>query len=117
MKKNKLGAIFGGICIGSANGLFGGGGGMIAVPCLIKLGLKRKEAHATAILIIAPVCAVSVISYILGGFVEPSVIIPSALGNIAGGLLGARLLGKIPAAWVEAAFILIMLVAGVRLAI
>jgi len=115
MKKRERSGILGGALIGAVNGLFGGGGGMIAVPLLSRLGYGRKEAHATAILIIAPVCAVSVISYIINGFINLPVIIPSAIGNIAGGLLGAKLLDKIPAVWVEVAFIAIMLAAGLKM--
>lgn len=110
--------IYGGIFIGAANGLFGGGGGMIAVPVLIRsLGYEQKQAHATAIFIIAPVCAVSAITYIIGGYVQLNVVIPAAIGNVVGGLLGAKLLGKLPQLWVNLTFIAIMLAAGIRLVI
>ncbi|MBO7222369.1 MAG: sulfite exporter TauE/SafE family protein, partial [Clostridia bacterium] len=40
-----------GVFIGAVNGLFGAGGGMVAVPVLsIIAGLDAKRAHATAIL-------------------------------------------------------------------
>lgn len=111
-------AVGGGLALGAINGLFGGGGGMIAVPILTDvLDYPRKQAHATAILIIAPVCLVSAITYILNGFVDLKMIIPAALGNVAGGLLGAQLLGKLPKIWVDMTFIAIMLVAGVRMVI
>ncbi len=79
------------------------------------LAYPRKQAHATAILIIAPVCAISALTYILYGFIDLSIIIPAALGNVAGGLLGAEFLGKLPKFWVDAVFIAVMLVAGVRM--
>ncbi|MGN0814629.1 MAG: TSUP family transporter [Candidatus Coproplasma sp.] len=115
-KEGLIKRIYGGIFIGAANGLFGGGGGMIAVPILERsLGFPQKQAHATAIFIIAPVCAVSAITYIAGGYAQLNVIIPSAIGNVVGGLFGAKLLGKLPQLWVSLAFIAIMLAAGVRL--
>ena len=40
---------FTGVAVGAANGLFGGGGGMIAVPLLSGvMGYEEKAAHATA---------------------------------------------------------------------
>ncbi len=105
-----------GILIGLINGLFGGGGGMIAVPVLTNvLGYPQKQAHATAIAVIAPVCAVSAISYIIGGFARLNLLIPASVGNVAGGLIGARLLGKLPALAVELCFICVMLAAGIRM--
>ena len=91
---------------------------MIAVPILSDvLGYSRKQSHATAILIIFPVCAVSAITYIVQGFIDLNVIIPAALGNVAGGLLGAKFLGKLPKLWVDITFIAVMAVAGVRMVI
>ncbi|MGN0818549.1 MAG: TSUP family transporter [Candidatus Coproplasma sp.] len=116
--KSLIKRIYGGIFIGAANGLFGGGGGMIAVPVLERsLGYPQKQAHATAIFIIAPVCAVSAVTYIIGGYARLNVIIPAAIGNVIGGVLGAKLLGKMPQIWVGLTFIAIMLTAGIRLVI
>ncbi len=118
MEKSKKKAAFGGLIIGVINGLFGGGGGMIAVPVLCGgLSYPRKQAHATAIFIIAPLCLVSAVTYIVHGFADLTVIIPAAIGNVAGGLLGAVLLGKLPGIWVEIVFIAIMLVSGIRMAV
>ncbi len=118
MKKINKKAVGGGLALGAINGLFGGGGGMIAVPILTDvLGYPRKQAHATAILIITPVCIISTITYIANGFIDLSIIIPAALGNVAGGLLGAQLLGKLPKIWVDITFIAIMLAAGLRMVI
>ena len=44
-----------GTAVGAANSLFGGGGGMLAVPLLCATGYAEKQAHATAILVILPV--------------------------------------------------------------
>ena len=116
MAKINKKAVYGGLGLGAVNGLFGGGGGMIAVPILTGvLGYPSKQAHATAILVIAPVCAVSAITYIINGFVDLSVVIPAAIGNVAGGMLGAVFLGKLPKIWVNIAFIAVMLVAGIRM--
>lgn len=110
--------ITGGALVGIINGLFGGGGGMIAVPVLSGLlGYPQKQAHATAIAVIAPLCAVSAVVYIIGGYAHLNVIIPAAVGNIAGGVIGAKLLGKLPPIAVQICFIAVMLAAGIRMMI
>jgi uncharacterized membrane protein YfcA len=98
--------------VGGANSLFGGGGGMLAVPLLRSLGLKEKQAHATAILIILPVSLLSFTIYCIGGFYEPYVLIPTALGVTAGGILGAKLLGKLPSKTVRWIFAFLQAAAG-----
>ena len=101
--------------VGAANSLFGGGGGMIAVPLLTKTGLDEKTAHATAILVILPVSLFSFILYAIRGFYEPSVLVPTAIGVSVGGALGAKLLGKLPTKTVNLIFALLQLLAGVFL--
>ena len=116
-KKNFKGILCG-LLTGAVNGLFGGGGGMVVVPLLKNmLGYEEKHAHATAILVIAPVCAASAVTYIVNGYFSASVIIPAAIGSVAGGFLGALALNKFPEFIVNAVFIAVMLVAGVRMII
>lgn len=116
MKKDYKKAVVCGAGLGAINGLFGGGGGMIAVPLLTGVfAYSRKQAHATAILVILPVCAVSAVVYIISGYARADVIIPAAIGNVAGGLLGAEFLGKIPEIWTEIIFTAVMLAAGIRM--
>jgi uncharacterized membrane protein YfcA len=104
-----------GAAVGAANSLFGGGGGMIAVPLLQKTGMSEKEAHATAIVVILPVSLLSFVLYALQGFYNPSVLIPTSLGVTAGGFLGAKLLGKLPTKTVNIVFAFLQAAAGVFL--
>ena len=90
--------------IGGANSLFGGGGGMIAVPLLQKSGRKEKEAHATAILIILPICLLSFLLYFFRGQYDFSIAIPLSLGSFLGGILGAKLLAILPEKQIAVAF-------------
>ena len=99
--------------VGIANSLFGGGGGMIAVPMLQRTGLKEKEAHATAILLILPVSLLSFVFYAWKGMYDFSVLIPTSIGVTAGGVLGAQLLGKLPVKTVNTIFAFLQLAAGV----
>lgn len=107
--------LLGGAGIGAANGLFGGGGGMIAVPVLKATGRGAHEAHATALAVILPASLVSAIVYLLHGFVSFTVLLPVALGVAGGGIVGARLLPRVPARAVTFAFAVFMLAAGGRM--
>ncbi|MBQ9713939.1 MAG: sulfite exporter TauE/SafE family protein [Clostridia bacterium] len=101
--------------VGLANSVFGGGGGMLAVPMLIKIGLQEKEAHATAILLILPVSFLSFLLYVARGAYDLSVLIPTAIGVTVGGWLGAKWLGKLPVRAVNLAFAALQAAAGIFL--
>ncbi len=101
--------------VGLANGLFGGGGGMLAVPMLKKAGLEEKRAHATAILLILPVCVLSFALYYLQGNYDTQILLPTAVGVTFGGALGAKLLNKLPANIVAKIFAVLQFVAGASL--
>lgn len=91
---------------------------MIAVPLLSgAMNYREKAAHATAILIIAPVSLAGAIAYIISGFALPEVVIPAAVGMTAGGAAGALLLKGLPLAAVKAIFVAVMLAAGIRMVI
>ncbi len=104
-----------GVAVGGANSLFGGGGGMIAVPALRQVGLREKEAHATAILLIFPISLFSFLLYAWRGLYRAQVLIPTALGVTVGGFLGAKLLGKLPVKTVRIIFAVLQLIAGASL--
>lgn len=105
-----------GFLTGIANGLFGGGGGMVAVPLLNKTcDYTQKEAHATAIFVIAPICAVTAVVYIICGYAKSYIIIPTSIGTVFGGLIGALLLNKINKKFINYIFITLMLIAGVKM--
>ena len=111
LRKN-LQSSFCGTAVGLANGLFGGGGGMLAVPLLQRVGLTEKRAHATAILWILPISILSFILYVTQGYYRSGVLIPTALGVTAGGFLGAKLLGEMPVKAVNIVFAVLQVVAG-----
>ncbi len=107
--------IAGGGAVGAANGIFGGGGGMIAVPLLERIeGRGTAAAHATAIACILPASFTSAVVYLLWGLVPWQVLLPVAIGVLAGGLLGAKLLPLLPPRALDLAFSALMLLAGVK---
>ena len=101
-----------GCAVGTANSVFGGGGGMLAVPLLEKTGISSQTAHATAILLVLPVSLLTFILYAVRGIYDFSVLIPTALGVTVGGFLGAKLLGKLPRKTVGIVFGILQIVAG-----
>ena len=104
-----------GALTGLANGFFGGGGGMIVVPLMtFLLRMKTKKAHATALAVILPITLISALIYFLSGKFDFAVGVPTGVGVIAGGVVGAWLLGKISAKWLTKIFAIVMLVAGLR---
>lgn len=117
-RKNRplLSAIFG-VAVGAANGLFGGGGGMIAVPAMTLTGVPSKKAHATAIAIILPLSLISGAVYLAKGAADPSAILPSCAGVIAGGIVGALLLKKINSRGLSLLFYALMIAAGLKLSL
>ncbi len=115
-KKNKIYSILTGASAGFINGLFGGGGGMIVVPMLIKLlGREQKKAHATAILIILPLSILSGLLYASSGAFNLKVGFPVILGVVGGGIIGALALKKLSNQWVLIIFSVLMAGAGLKM--
>ena len=110
--------VSGGLLIGFINGFFGGGGGMLCVPLLEKvLAEPTKKAHATAILVILPVSVASAIVYAVSGSFSWLPVLTVSGGVLAGGIAGALLLKKLPAFIVGIVFAVLMIAAGVKLAL
>jgi len=104
-----------GVAIGFLNGLFGMGGGMVAVPLLRYCSLEQRNANATSIAIILPLSVISAYLYLKAGELKISdsfVFLPSGL---AGSFLGAYFLKRIDTGWLRRIFALLIMVAAVRL--
>jgi uncharacterized membrane protein YfcA len=116
--KTQLWLILSGLGIGAVNGFFGGGGGLLCVPVLSGvLKLPAKQAHATAILVILPLSAVSAAVYAFSGSWEWGTGLSAMAGITAGGILGALLLKKLPGKIIGVVFALMMIGAGIRMMI
>ena len=94
---------------GLANGLFGGGGGMVFLPILSRFGrLEQRKLYATCVGVIFPVCLVSAAVYIFRGGVSLLTALPYLAGGLIGGFLGGKLYGKDSTKflkWLVAAFL------------
>lgn len=119
MKKRKkhTAELLTGAAVGLANGLLGGGGGMLCVPLLEKaLGEDVKVAHATTVLVILPICVASAIVYWSSGKFDFVSNIPVVLGVVGGGVIGSVLLKIMKGRVIAVIFAALMIVAGVRMA-
>lgn len=106
-----------GLCAGLCNGLFGAGGGTVAVLALEKAGLTPRQAHATAISIMLPLSLASSIIYAMGGGVDWHVLPWVAPALTVGSALGAKLTGKIQGKTLKLIFGTVMLAAGAWMAL
>lgn len=109
----KVGAL--GIIVGLVNGVFGAGGGMIAVPLLKSQGLQQKDAHANAVAVILPITVLSAILYLARG----NVLLSDSFAYIPTGLIGSVIatfaLQRFSNKWLQKIFALFMIYAGGRL--
>lgn len=116
-KKSGLWLLLGGLVIGAVNGIFGAGGGALAVPMLQKSGLSPKEAHAGAIGVILPITLLSVALYVMAGSASLEDAYPFLPGTLLGSVAGALFLKKITSRWLKGAFGAMLIFAGIRMAL
>lgn len=108
--------ILAGLVTGAANGLFGSGGGTIAVPAMILLlDAEEHKAHATAIAIILPLTVVSAFFYVSRGYVNWGLTLRVTAGGLAGGFIGAKLLAICPENILRKIFAVFMIAAAIRM--
>ncbi len=116
---------------GLLNGLLGAAGGILLVMVLPYLRVprqlhpsgkpmgtdhERRDILATALAVMLPVSAISAVFYWAGGVrPEPSLLLLLILPAILGGLIGARLLGRISGDLIRKIFAILVIVSGVRL--
>lgn len=104
-----------GLGVGFINGVFGAGGGMLAVPILKSEGLSQKSAHANAVAVILPITVLSAVLYLAKGSVslaDSFAFIPTGL---IGSVIAAFTLQKFSNKWLQKIFAAFMIYAGVRL--
>jgi len=86
-----------GILAGLICGLFGTGGGMILVPSFVYLlNIEPKRARATSVCCMLVMVITSSIFYYQNNYINWKTGSLCAIGGIAGGYLGAKILKKFP---------------------
>ena len=104
-----------GTAAGLANGLFGGGGGMVFLPILSRWGgLSQRKLYATCVGVIFPVCLVSAAVYLFRGELSLLTALPYLAGGLAGVWIGGRLYGRVSVKWLKWLFAGFLFYAGVK---
>ena len=86
-----------GLIAGIISGFFSAGGGLILVPSFVYfLNLDEKKARATSIFCMLPMVLVTAFFYGRNNFIHWDIGIKCAIGGVVGGIIGAKLLTKIP---------------------
>ena len=113
LKKILVGLIAGIIC-----GLFAAGGGMIVVPALIHIfKLEDTKARATSVFAILPMVIASGIFYYTNDYIDWNLGIKCAIGGTIGGVIGAKLLGKISTQTLKIMFVIFLVYTSIRMII
>ncbi|MBQ8852453.1 MAG: TSUP family transporter [Oscillibacter sp.] len=100
---------------GLANGLFGGGGGMVFLPILSRWGeLPARKLYATCVGVIFPVCLVSAAVYLFRDGFSVREALPYLLGGAVGGFFGGKLYGKVSTKFLKWLFAAFLCYAGVK---
>ena len=105
-----------GFLAGIVSGLFASGGGMILVPAFkYLLKIKDVESRATSVVCILPMVVTSGIFYYRNNYMDWKVGILCAMGGIAGGIVGANLLNKLPTKYLKIAFTIFLIYASYKM--
>lgn len=111
LKKLLIGLIAGIIC-----GLFASGGGLILVPAFVYLlQMEDRKARGTAVFCILPMVVTSSIFYYKDRYIDWKIGIYCAIGGILGGIVGAKLLKKIPTKYVRILFTIFLFYVSIKM--
>lgn len=104
-----------GALAGTANGIFGAGGGLFLVPLFISLAkMEEKKAFATSVAVIFPLSVASLIVFLIRGKNIFFTGLPFVIGGVLGGLISGKIFRRIPTVWLHRLFGLLILYGAVR---
>ena len=117
--KTGFGLMFG---AGTLSGLLGIGSGSLKVIAMDQaMRIPFKVSTATSNFMIGVTAAASASVYLSRGYINPGIVMPVMLGVLAGSLLGARLLARLPVVLLRRVFAVVvgvmaiqMIVQGIR---
>lgn len=116
MKKEFIYKMLIGFFSGIVSGLFASGGGMILVPSFIYLlKMKDVESRATSVICILPMVVTSGIFYYTNNYIEWKIGLLCAIGGVIGGVVGAKLLNKLPERYLKIAFTIFLIYASYKM--
>ena len=115
MRKDLIKTATAGAAAGMINGLFGGGGGMVLVPLLTKIGvINEQDIFPSSICIVLPICMVSLCISAMHTPIPWHDAHPYLFGSVIGGLLAGKFGSKIPTIWLHRVLGILILWGGIR---
>ena len=116
MKKEFLYKMLIGLFAGIVSGLFASGGGMILVPAFMYLlKMEDVESRATSVICILPMVVISGIFYYTSNYIDWRIGLLCAIGGIVGGIVGAKLLNRLPEKYLKIAFTIFLIYASYKM--
>ena len=110
MQKERVRYLVAGGLAGLTNGFFGGGGGSVLVPVLTRYcGLEQRQAFATSVAVILPLCLLSVAIYLFRGGLDIVTALPYLIGGTVGGWAGGRWFKGMKINWLRRGFGLLLI--------
>jgi uncharacterized protein len=107
-----------GLGVGLLTGLLGVGGGFVVVPALVGLlGLPMALAVGTSQVVLIVNAAAGLLGRVGSGTVEVTVGVVFALGGAVGALLADRVVGRLSAATLARAFVVLLVVVSLALGV
>jgi hypothetical protein len=101
---------------GLVSALLGIGSGVLKIPAMdTALRLPIKVSSATSNFMISVTASASAVAYLMRGDIVPAIAGPVALGSVAGSLLGARFLMRVPNERLRLLFVAVLLVLAVQM--
>ena len=113
------------LALGVAGGIFGGvvsailgiGGGVVMVPVMhLGMGIPLRVATATSTVMVAVTAAASGIVYLVRGGIDPYVLGPTAVGVVAGALVGSRSAQRIDLRVLRILFVVVLGYVAIQMA-
>jgi hypothetical protein len=104
-----------GLTAGLLNGLFGSGGGVVAVPLLERSDIEQRRCHATSVVLIFVLSLVSTAMYAMKDRLDYSTALSFIPAGLAGAVLGSLILKKIKNNLLRRVFGVIILISAVRM--
>ena len=112
--KKSTNSVLGFLC-GLLNGMFGSGGGTVAVPCLEKSGLAPQKAHASSVALIFVLSLFTAVIYFFQGRLDFALAWEYTPYGLIGAVAGSILLKKVPNDILRRIFGAIILISAVRI--
>lgn len=104
-----------GVAVGVMSGLFGIGGGALAVPGLLWLGLAQHSAHATSLAAIVLTATAALVPFSREGAVDAVAAAALLVGSLAGVFGGAGIMHRVPGTGLRIGFVVFLVAVALRM--